>query len=184
LLAAKDAACDASFMAFRLYVEACSYRSIAGWKDAANKIMAIIDRYGWTAYKLGYKAQATAETNMISDLKKNCTSEMDFIKASEWFGEFETAKAALDTVLQQSVAEAPASGTTIMETRPVLVKELKSLFSMIDLLASTNDAGEELKNAIPKLNELIITSLATVKASDTRAENVKKAEAAKTPETK
>lgn len=185
VVAARDQECDAAFLAFRTYTEACSLRKAEGWKEAAEKIMELIRSYGWTVYGLGYKAQAAAETSLISELKSKCAAGMDTIGATTpWFVEFEAAKIALDTALQQSITEAPKGLPTIVDTRPALINELKALFSMISLLNSNDDASDELKRVVALLNELITTSLATVKASGTRAANAKKAESLKTDDTK
>lgn len=179
VLASADSVCDSAFLAFRLYAEACSYRSTTGWSGAAQKILEVFDKHGYTAYKLGYKAQNAAETNIISELKKNCTAEMTLIGATIWFTEFETALEAFKTVFDQSLASIPKGTPTIVSTRPALVADLKSLFSMIDLLGQNDDAPAELKSAIVLLNNLITTSLASVKAAATREENAKKEEEAK-----
>lgn len=177
VVAAKDQACDASFLAFRTYTEACGFRSADGWKEAATKITELIRSYGWTAYGFGYKAQAAAETSMISELKNKYAAEMDTIGATTpWFTEFEAAKADLDTAMQQSITGAPSGEPTIVATRPALIKDLRALLSMISLLNSNDDASAELNTAETSLNELITTSLATVKATSTRAANAKKAD--------
>lgn len=183
VVTARDNECDLSFLAFRTYVEACSFRSKDGWKEAAVKIMEVIRSYGWTAYGYGYKAQVAAETSMISELKNKYATEVETIGATPWFNEFETAKNALDLALQQSITGAPSGGLTIIETRPALVSALRSLFGMISLLNTNDDATAELKAAETALNALIVSSLATVKAAGTRAENTKKAESAKTEKT-
>jgi len=180
LLASKDLVCDSSFMAFRLYVEAASYRTTEGWHSAAVKILDVIRKHGWTAYKLGYKAQTAAETNIVSEIRSKCSAEMGTIQANDWFEEFVVAFDDFETVFNQSITAAPTGEPTILETRPVLVKSLKALFSMVTLLNSNDDAIAEFVTTEAALNELITTSLASVKAADTRAENQKKAEAAKT----
>jgi Family of unknown function (DUF6261) len=176
-LASKDLLCDSSFMAFRLYVEAASYRTSESWRTAAAKILEVIRKHGWTAYNLGYKAQAAAETNIVSEIRSKCSAEMETIMANDWFEEFVAAFDEFETAFNQSITAAPVGQPTIFETRPELVKNLKALFSMISLLNSNDDAIAEFDTVEAALNELITTSLASVKAADTRAENQKKAEA-------
>jgi len=181
LLAAKDAVRDPAFMGFRTLVEAASYRAIPGWADAANKILEIIRRHGWSAAILGYKAETAAITNIISEVRNKCADELALIGATDWLNELEAAQNDFDAATHQSVTEAPTGEPTIWEVRPVLTNALRSLFSMISLLHSATPT-EELASLETALNELIVRSLATVKAAGTRAENAKKDDKPKDPE--
>jgi len=175
LLSEKDAVRDPAFMAFRIYVEAASYRILPGWAAAANKILEVIRRHGWSAAALGYKAETAAITNIISEVRNKCADELNLIGATEWLNELETAQQDFDSVAHQSITDAPIGEPTIMSVRPLLTNSLRSLFSMISLLNS-GTPGEELTALETALNELIVRSLATVKAAGTRAENAKKEE--------
>jgi hypothetical protein len=181
LLAAKDAVRDSAFMGFRTYIEAASYRAIPGWTDAANKILEIIRRHGWSAAVFGYKAETAAITNIISEVRNKCADELALIGANDWLNELEAAELDFDAVAHQSVNEAPAGEPTIVGVRPALTNSLRSLFSMIALLNSStpSDTLTALETA---LSELIVRSLATVKAAGTRAENQKKDDKPKDPE--
>jgi len=158
---------------FRTYVEAASYRTIPEWNTAADKILEVIRRHGWTAYGFGYKAETAAITNIISEIRNKCVSELDLIGANEWLSELEASQQDFDTVAHQSITDLPTGEPTIWEIRPQLTNSLKSLFSMISLL-NFGTPNEELASLETALNELIIGSMATVKATGTRAENLKK----------
>lgn len=175
LLAEKDGIRDSAFMAFRTLTEAASYRAKPGWNAAANKIIEIIRRHGWSAASQGYKAQTAALTNMVSEIKGKCTAELTLIQATDWLEELEAAQQDFDAVAHQSITEAPTSEPTVVSARPVLTNSLRSLFSMISLLNS-GTPSEELTTLETAINELIVRSLATVKAADTRAENLKNEE--------
>jgi hypothetical protein len=172
LLAEKDGIRDSAFLAFRTLAEAASYRAKPGWNTAASKILEIIRRQGWSAAALGYKAETAALTNMISEIKGKCATELTLIIATEWLNELEEAQQAFETVAYQSVTSAPVEEPTIWQIRPLLTNALKSLFSMISLLQSATPTPE-LAAIEPAINELIVRSLSTVKAADTRAENKK-----------
>ena len=172
LLAEKDGIRDAAFMAFRTLAEAASYRAKPGWNAAASKLLEIIRRQGWSAASLGYKAETAAITNIISEVKTKCAAELTLIKASEWLEELETAQQAFDTATHQSVTNTPTGEPTIWEIRPQLTNALKALFSMISLLQSATPTPE-LAATETAINELIVRSLSTVKAADTRADNKK-----------
>lgn len=172
LLAEKDAARDAAFMAFRTLAEAAGYRAKPGWPAASSKIVEIIRRQGWSAASLGYKAETAAITSIISEVKTKCAEELTLIKASDWLDELEAAQQAFEVVAHESVTATPAEGPTIWQVRPQLTNAVKSLFAMISLLQSATPTPE-LAATETAINELITRSLATVKAADTRAENKK-----------
>lgn len=172
LLSEKDAIRDSAFIAFRTYVEAAGYRTLVGWNDAANKILEIIRKHGWSAASLGYKAETAILTNIISEIKTKCTAELTLLGATDWLNELESAETAFETTVHQSVTAVPKNELTIWEVRPKLAASLKSLFSMISLLNSAMPS-ENLTSLETALNELIVRSLATVRAADTRKENAK-----------
>lgn len=178
LLAGKDAVRDPAFMAFRTYVEAAAYRATPGWATAANKILEVVRRHGWSAAALGYKAETAAITNIVSEIRNKCAEEINLIGATDWLNELEAAQQDFDAVAHQSVTEAPSGEPTIAGMRPVLTNSLRALLSMISLLQSTTPTNE-LSALGTAMNELIVSSLATVKAAGTRAENAKKEEVQK-----
>ena len=173
LLAGKDGIRDARFLALRTYVEAMSYRLIPEWTAAAEKILEVIRRHGWTAYGFGYKAETAAITNIISEIRNKCAGELNLIGANDWLNELEAAQRDFDAATHQSVTDAPIGEPTIWEVRPVLTNSLRSLFAMISLL-NFGTPSDTLTTLEAALNELIVRSLATVKAAGTRAENAKK----------
>ncbi len=179
LLAEKDSLRDAAFMAFRTYIEAASYRATPGWAAAATKILEIVRRHGWSAAALGYKAETAVITNIVSELRNKCADELALLGVAGWLDELDAAQQDFNGVFHESVVAAPNGEPTVWEVRPQLTAALKSLFSMISLLQSATPT-ESLASLETALNELIVRSLATVKAADTREENQKKEEAQKT----
>lgn len=175
LLVKADSKRDSSFMAFRMYIEAATYRNMEGWYAAASKIAEIIRRHGWSAASFGYKAETAALTNIISEVKTKCAAELVLTAAIEWLTELETAQQAFDDVFHQSVTAAPTNEPTVWEVRPALVNSIKSLLSIIALLQS-GTPSRDLSALETALNELIVRSLSTIKAAGTRAENAKKEE--------
>ena len=173
LLSGKDGKRDTRFLGFRTYVEAASYRDIPEWNAAAEKILEVIRRHGWTAYGFGYKAETAAITNIISEIRNKFAEELALIGATDWLNELDEAQIDFDAATHQSVIEAPTGEPTIWEARPILTNSLRSLFSMISL-QNSGTPSEELTILEAALNELIVRSLATVKAANTRVENKKK----------
>lgn len=172
LLATTDADRDSSFYGLRTYFEATGYRKLEGWNAASEKLMEIIRRHGWSAASMGYKAETAALTNIISEIKTKCASELELIGATEWLAELEATQLAFEEAFHRSITTMPTGEATVWETRPLLVNALRSLFSMISLLQSETPS-EDLMTLETSLNELINRSLSTVKATGTRIENAK-----------
>ncbi|NVO10322.1 MAG: hypothetical protein HXX16_10205 [Bacteroidales bacterium] len=170
LQAEKDSLRDDSFMVLRTYMEAMSYRAKAGWSAAATKILEVIRRHGWNAASMGYKAETAAINSITSELRGKYATEIVFLNAEELLAELEADQRAFEETSHLNVKNAPTSEPTIWEVRPTLSNSLKSLFTLISLL-NTSAPSRDLSTLESVLNELIVRSLSTVKANETRSEN-------------
>ncbi|MEI8274262.1 MAG: DUF6261 family protein [Paludibacter sp.] len=161
-------------MALRKQAESASTRQKAGVAEAANTIIDVIRKYGWSVQILGQKTRLTQLDGLIAELKTKHSAEVATIGATELLEELEQAQAdylEADTNVVRS--ENNSSDPTVTETRQPLTESLKQMFQIISL-QEVSAPSASVSALIASLNELIITSLATVKASDTRTENAKK----------
>ncbi|TAJ13602.1 hypothetical protein DMA11_08570 [Marinilabiliaceae bacterium JC017] len=172
----KDNKRDNAFIAFRTYIEACSYHDFENWIEYAEDILAVIQKHGWTAYKLGYKKETAALTNLVSEIRNKHEVALNALSADIWLDELEAANEAFEAVKKESVTNTTTEAT-ISETRPELEQAMRSLFTMTDLLYQANPT-DGLKKLITDLNELISQTMATAKAAATRRRN-QETEAAK-----
>lgn len=166
-----------AFMSFRNYCESASTRRKEGVPAAAAILIAAIRKYTWSIQLLGQKARTAAISNIISEIKTKYVAELTLTGGNELLDELALAQLDYETSANKVIESASHQNEpTVAETRPELTAALKSLYQMVSLqeIAAPSPDVTEL---ISSLNELITTSLATVKASDTRAEN-----AAKKPE--
>ena len=163
-----------AFMALRKQAESASTRQKSGVAEAANTIIDVIRKYGWSVQILGQKTRLTQLDGLIAELKTKHSAEVATIGATELLEELEQAQADFleaDTNVVRS--ENNSSDPTVTETRQPLTESIRQLFQIISLQeVSAPSVG--VTALIASLNELITTSLATVKASDTRTENAKK----------
>jgi hypothetical protein len=173
----KDEIRDEAFLAMRYYAEAWTHRADAAKKEAALKIVNVIRRYDWSANSLGDKAETAALSNIENDLRANCAAELALLNFAEWLDEMSVAQKSFEESVSESAANTPTDQPTLTATRPVLIKSLKNLFSLITLLEPTMT---ELTPLIPNINALISQSLSSAKAAATRAANQKAEEAKKT----
>jgi len=174
--AIKSKVCDDAFIALRKYFESASARRKEGWSAAAETLLSVIRKYGWSAQLLGYKAKSAALNNIVSEIRTKYPTELALIVGGELLDEVNDALVDFEATAKQVVEVAASNNEpTVVETRPELVVALRSMFQFVGLqqIAAPSD---DLTGLINTLNELITTSLSTLKASDTRAENSKKAD--------
>lgn len=163
-----------AFMALRKQAESASTRKKAGVPEAANIVIDVIHKYGWTLQKIGQKTRLTQLDGLITELKTKHPAEVATIGATELLEELELAQAdylVADTNAVRS--ENNSNEPTVTETRQPLTESVRQLFQIISL-QEVSAPSASVTALIASLNELITTSLATVKASDTRTENAKK----------
>jgi Family of unknown function (DUF6261) len=180
LQAVKDGVRNDAFIAFRTSNESASARHKEGWSDAANTLLSVIRKHGWSAQLLGYKAKSAAINNMISEIRTKYTTELALIGTAETLDELEAAELDFEATAKQFVDVAAATNEpTVMETRPELIVSLRAMLQFIGLqqIAAPSD---DLTALINELNALIVSSLSSLKASDTRAQNSKKKDTGKT----
>lgn len=172
-----------AFLAFRNFSESGTTRRKEGVSAAAEVIVAVIRKYVWSIQKLGLKAKTAAITNIISEIKTKHVVELTLIGGDELLDELTISQLEFEAAVQKVIESASViNEPTVAEARPELVAALKALFQIISLQEIAAPSAD-LTTLIVSLNELITTSLSTVKASDTRAENKKKEKEGKTIDT-
>jgi hypothetical protein len=183
LQAAKAEVCNDAFIALRKNCESASARRKEGWSTAAETLLSVIRKHGWSAQHLGYKAKSAVLNNIVSEIRTKYPAELALIAGGELLDEVNDALVDFEATAKQFVDVAAATNEpTVMETRPELIVALRAMLQFIGLqqIAAPSDDLTALINA---LNELIVSSLSTVRASDTRAENTKKKDAGTTDTT-
>lgn len=171
-LAIADKLLDASFVAFRTYVDAGCYRNVETWSTAALQLREVIRNYDWSAQSLGYKAQIAAMVNMVKAIKEHHSDLVTVINGDDWFTAYDENLEAFVALYNESSEKVATNEVTLKETRPVLTDALRKLFSRIDLLQE-DEPSTAVDELVASINELIVRSLSTVKAAATREEHSK-----------
>lgn len=172
LLASSDSLLHSSFMGFKTYLEAMQFRKNEDYKYSSKKLEDVIRFYGWRASSKGYKFQISAMTNARKEINDKYLAEVATCKAEEWFAEWDADLTAFDNLYSESIKNAPNGGPTLKETRDALTKSLRNLYSRINL-ALDEEPSAEIIALVTSINGLIVSSLTTVKAANTRDENNK-----------
>jgi hypothetical protein len=181
--AIKNEVCNDAFLAFRTYCEYAAFRRKEGWKEAANLLVSIIRKHGWSAQHMGYKAKSGILNNIVSEIRTKHPAQLTLINANELLNELEAAMDDFEATAIQFIEVAATSiEPTVMETRPELIVAQRTLLQFIGL-QQIIAPSDDLTALINMLNELVVSSLSTLKASNTRAENNKKKEKGKTDTT-
>ena len=164
-----------AFLAFRSGCESAASRNKAGFSEAATAILDVIHKQGWSAQLLGMKAKSSVLRSIISEIRTKRATELALIGLEELLAELDAAQTDFETTFNQKLEVASTTQEPIVtETRPQLEAALRAMLQFIGLQQIAAPSAE-VTALINSLNELITTSLTTVKASETRAENSKKA---------
>ncbi len=183
LLSGKAGVCNDSFIAMRKYFESASARRKEGWGTAAESLLSVIRKHGWSAQILGYKAKTGVLNNIITEIRTKYPTQLALIGGEELLDEVSDALVDFETTAKQVVDVAAGNNEpTVAETRPELIVAIRSMFQFVGL-QEIAEPSRNLTALIKELNELIVTSLSTLRASDTRAENIKKKDAGKSDAT-
>jgi len=167
--AQKDSERDEAFVAFRNFIEACSHRRNPDVAQMAEKILAIINRYGWSLWRNGYKTETARIDNLVMELEENHAEILATINAKEWLDELEAANADFKEVAMKSILQAE-DDPTLTETRVPLESALRSLLSITELL-NESDTTHEMEKLVKLLNEAITPIMAAARAAQTRRQN-------------
>lgn len=175
LLLEKNEALNNAFVAFRSYAESSAARSKVGWSAAAESVLNVIRKHGWSAMHMGYKAKMGVITNIIAELRTKYVTELALIGGNELLDELSDALHDFEATAKQQVEVASTNNEPlIIETRPKLTSALRALFQIIGLQEIASP-GEVVNDLINELNTLIVSSISTVRATDTRANTKKSA---------
>lgn len=163
-----------AFMTFRNYCESATTRRKPGMSEAAIVLVGIIRKHNWAIKRSGLKARTADISNIVSEINTKYAAELATIGGAELLHELIDAQTDFELAVQLVVkSDAESNEPTVADTRPELTAALKAMFQYIGLQEIAAPSAD-VTALIASLNELITTTLSTVKASDTRAENKKK----------
>ncbi len=181
LKAEKDDERDETYLAFRTYIEACSHRLDDNSRRHADTILRVIKKHGWSAWSKGYKRQTAVHSTMFADIRNNYTDSIDALQASMWLEEAEQTQRNFEAVTQESIKQ--PEGPSLSELRPDLIKSLRSLLNMTQLILES-DPTDENEKLVADINELIGNTMTSVKATNTRKHNQNEEETSTEAESK
>lgn len=165
LKAEKDDERDEAYLAFRTYIEACSHRLDETIRRHADTILRVIKKHGWSVWSKGYKHQTAVHSTMFADIRNNYKDSIDALQAGIWQEDAEQTQRNFEEVTSDSFKQ--PEGPSLSELRPALIKSLRSLLNMTQLILES-DPTDENQKLVAEINELIGNTMTSVKASNTR----------------
>ncbi len=156
---------DLRFVGLKSYLEACCFRKESGWKEAAQQIQSVIERYGKDLYRLPLPEESAALQNLFTDLgKEPLKSACNTLLANPWLDELKEAQSAFEALVKERHKQELSNDKTLLETRRPLVKATRNLLKMVELQYQV-EATDTRKAMNNELNNLINSSMASARIS-------------------
>jgi len=162
---------DASFIAFKKYLEACLYSQEEGWQQAAQQINNSIERYGKELYKYGYAEETAALKNLLKELTSEpLLSSVSKLEGTRWVDSIKTNQTNFENLVLQRASVISTNNNTLADSRKPLVIGLRNLLNMIDLQQQATNKPE-LTILVEQINNLIAKDVSSVRISNSLADN-------------
>ena len=172
-LAEADTARDTAFIGFRDYAKAFLSNPGAKKKKAANKLIKLIKKIGWSIWNEGYMTETAQLKSLIAELKdKEYQAAMKTIEATEWFDNMVTTQKAFEELYGVKVVkEAGYDSPLISEIKAELTHYINPLLGYIEILAEVD--GNPYKETALQLDEIISEAMSVARSRKTRNDNSK-----------
>ncbi|MBN2092416.1 hypothetical protein JW964_22535 [candidate division KSB1 bacterium] len=169
----KDEERDAAFIALRDYAKACTNHRVPAMNQAGEFINAIIKKYGWTLYSLGYTQESAQLALLFNDLDTpEATAALKTVGAESWYADLKAAQQTFEeTFTTKMVSDAKEDYPYLREAKTKLSRHLNVLLSAMSILEELDGDGN-LAAIINPMNEVINSIMTTVRARKTRTEKV------------
>lgn len=162
---------DGLFIGFRTYNEAMSYHWDEEIKAAADFILEVIRRHGWSLHRKGNTAQSASLNSLFGELQKEpATTHVTKAGAGEWLSQLIQSQQEYQTISVQREELDAVEKPTIVSTRKKVYNDLQSTLNYMDSQASFN-SNVELDDTIGTINEVITSVTSSAKARRTRQES-------------
>ena len=167
LLEKADEERDNAFLALRYYLESCTYQTKEGWSEAAEKLMSIVRKHGYSVHRKRFKVESTALNALVSEMEAHST-ELTTLLAKELVDTLKAKQDAFENLVKERSMTASDENATTKKLRPDLITAIRNLFSITNLHAQTS-ANNNYMSLANSLNELITETMSVARAARTRS---------------
>lgn len=169
-IAEKDGFRDDAFVALRDHCKSARRRRKAGFEDAAEKLIAVIERHGNTLHRLGYAEQTAKLTSLLAELATEpLASAVKTIQAEILVEELQAAQNEFLAAQQQSVeAGATSESMPLRAVQQTLSASVTGLLEIVEFQARLNPDSAAIANSIAQIDDLLTETMALARARKTR----------------
>jgi len=162
---------DARFLCFRNYVESQLYHWEIANAEAAQLLVEVIQRHGWSLHTGGFTGQTSACNAMLAELKGEKTQEaIEIIKAAEYLQQVESSERDFEILMQERDEQNAKEKPQLINTRKQLYKDLVVVIQSIENLIELNldEDISALKELNKNVDQIILTITSMARARKTR----------------
>ena len=169
--AQKDATRDAYYCGMKNYIKSFLNSPVTAKAETAEKLVAVIRKYGWSAERLNYEDETTAIVKCIDDLTGNYAAEIAELGLQDlWLTPLTEAQEAFETIQNQRIANGATELASMSQYRTPMVKALRTFLGSIETYAENTDDATILAYEA-EIDELIGQTMAKLKAASNRNDN-------------
>jgi len=170
-LSAINESVDRLFLGFRKCVDAFQYHWEDDKREAAERLVNVIRRHGWSLYRFGYTKQSAATNALLSELDKEPSSaDVTLLAMQEWTERMKSGQQEFEGTLNQREALDAIEKPVLLETRKQVYADLSASLNYLESMAEFN-ATPEMEELINTINEVITNVTTSAKARRTRRES-------------
>ena len=165
LLEAQDERRDKAISGLRLFFESLTYHFNASKRDAGQKLLNVIDKYGKGIARKNYQEESAILSGIVKDWDKNqeLIQAISILGVADWKAELHAANNAFDKVYRQrtgdliSIPEASATELRepVMKAYRELIKHLSAHATLAENPKSYEDLSALLNAHIEQYNQLV-----------------------------
>jgi hypothetical protein len=169
--AEKDALRDQYYSGMKNYIHSFLKSPETAKADAAEKLEAVIRKYGWSAESYSYGKETTAIAKCIEEITTSYADEAGTLNLTDlWLTPLNEAQTAFETIQLERVENGATDVPTITQYRTPLRKALSTLITTLDTFGE-NSEDVTIQGYASQVDELIGRTMASLKSSANRSDN-------------
>lgn len=162
---------DYRFLGLRNSAEALTFHWDEAIKEAAENIVEVIRRNGWTMHRSGYTTQSAGINALMSELAKEpAATDVATTSLGEWVTQLDNSQKAFEATSAEREELDAKDQPILTTTRKQLNADLQSSLNYLESMAQFNKTAE-LEDLIDTINEIITSVTSSARARKTRRES-------------
>ena len=167
----RDSIRDTAFISLRDSIKSSSNRLNPTISKDGKQLLEIINKHGWTLYRLPYSQESARIKMIIDDFETTeANAAMARIGAIPCLGEFKTAQADFEKIYNEKISqESKKNFPLIKDAKTVLSRHITTLIFNLGVLEEIGTEGIE--NSVGEVNKIITEAMTIARARKTRKDN-------------